>query len=335
MTRRTAPEHDDPPRIATLTLNPALDVHLRVDAPRLGRLNRASTVRYAAAGKGLNVSLALARQGTASTAVLPLGGPIAGAIATLLEAEAIDVRRVPIGGETRVNTKVVDAGGALSELNAPGAPLGGHELDACLSAFEAALAPGGVAVLGGSLPPGVPDDVYAELTRRLTRRGVLVVVDASGAALSSALAAAPALVKPNRDEAEALLGEPLRTLADAARAAARLAERGVPRVVISLGADGAAFHSAAPDDAGTVVIVPPEVEVGNPAGAGDALVAGVVVGLTQGWRLERLARFATALAAARAAGDGTRFPDRAAVEALQGQVEIVAAEAWSRPLRSR
>ncbi len=287
--------------------------------PQLGELNRAQDVSFEASGKGLNVSRALAQLGYASTAIAPLGGAFGAMIAAELEherkqliqnrEEAFELQVVPTPHNTRCNTKIIDQHGTLSEFNASGAALTKDVWQACQTRLEAALsntsptslttAPSTAItkylVLSGSLPPGLSANTYATLVTTWQARGVRVIVDASGEALTAAFEAQPWLLKPNEDEIYTLLGERVTSLEQAASAARNLQARGIPQVIVTLGKLGAAFALG-----DTCVIVPaPKVKAVTPVGAGDTLLAAVLVSLYESQDVSTLARYAVAAAAVR------------------------------------
>jgi len=253
--------------IVTVTPNPSIDRTLEIDRLERGALIRAKRSTAEAAGKGVNVSCALAAQGVPTVAVLPLAEDSATTYLRLL-ADATPISAVPIAGSIRTNVSVVEADGTLTKLNEPGPPLSSNEVGAILATANAVL--GASWIVGcGSLPPGAPVDFYARLAARasLERR---VAVDTSSEALGAAVCAGVALVKPNHEELEALVGRPLATIGDVAAAAIELLARGCQAVLVSLGPDGALFvdangasHAEAPID-----------DVANTVGAGDALLAG-------------------------------------------------------------
>jgi 1-phosphofructokinase len=129
-------------------------------------------------------------------------------------------------------------------------------------------------VASGSLPPGAPADVYADLVRGLAGSGIRVAVDTSGPALEAVLAAGPTLVKPNRDELAEVSGQPLTTIADVVEAASRLRDRGAGAVLASLGREGAVLV----DEDGAIHGSTPEVLPLSSVGAGDAMLAGFLAG---------------------------------------------------------
>ena len=134
------------------------------------------------------------------------------------------------------------------------------------------------AVLSGSLPPGVPDDVYASLTAQFAEHGVRVAVDTSGAALLAAVDAGPDLIKPNRQELAAAVGTPLNSIGEVVAAAEKLCSRGVKAVLASLGADGTVLV----DGSGAVFGTAEAIEPVSTVGAGDALLAGFLAAGGQG-----------------------------------------------------
>ncbi len=172
-------------------------------------------------------------------------------------------------------------------------------------------------MLSGSVPPGLSQNVYAEIVRALGERQV--ILDTSGEGLRRALAAAPRVIKPNVEELAELMGKPLGSPAAILDAGRELIRRhGIGTVVVSMGREGALFVEA--DTA--LWARPPQVEVVSTVGAGDAMVAGIVVGKLRGFALADTARLATAFAAAAIARPGHSLPEPAAVDALQGQVTL-------------
>jgi 1-phosphofructokinase len=267
--------------IVTLTLNPSVDRTVEVETLARGEVMRALRVRVDPGGKGINVSRALAAQGLATCAVITCGGAEGEHLLALLRGAGVDVVPVPIAGSIRSNITVVEPDGTTTKFNEPGAPLTADEQSAVFSAVKAALAsvPRALTsetwlVASGSLPPGAPVSLYADLIREVASSGTRVVVDTSGPALEEVLAAGPTLVKPNRDELAAVTGRSLATIDDVVEAANLLRERGAGSVLASLGADGAVLVDADGAIHGTTPAAVPMSSVG----AGDAMVAGFLAG---------------------------------------------------------
>ena len=307
--------------IVTVTPNPSIDRTIQIDRLDRGRMIRARAATSEAAGKGLNVSLALATEGVDTSAVLPLAADSATMYLRLL-ADAVPITAVPIKGATRVNVSLVEPDGTVTKVNEPGPQLGPDDVEAIL-AGASAVAGSGWLVGCGSLPPGAPVDFYARLVA-LGSEARRIAVDTSGAALGAAVCAGSALIKPNTAELEELVGRPLATIGDAIAAARELIERGAHAVLVSLGPDGAllvdartASHAEASID-----------DVVNTVGAGDALLAGF---LAAGGRSDALGN-AIAWSVAAIRSPGTRM--RPVTAADRGAVIVHARIDSSRRLRS-
>jgi 1-phosphofructokinase len=309
--------------IVTLTLNPSLDRAIEVEALERGAVIRAASASLDPGGKGVNVSRALLGNGIASTAVVPCGGDEGEQLVRLLRAEGVEVHAVPIAGPTRSNITIAEPDGTVTKINEPGAPLEPQELDALAAAVLAAAGPSDWAVVCGSLPPGVPVDVYARLCHRLDEAGIRVAVDSSGPALVSAVAAGPALVKPNREELAEAAGRPIASLGDAVDAAKELRTLGAGAVLASLGADGAVLVEA---DAVTVGEAP-VASSRSSVGAGDALLAGF---LAAGGRGAGALAEALAWGAAAVCLPGSRMPTAAHIR--RDIVHVHAESDFTRPL---
>jgi 1-phosphofructokinase family hexose kinase len=158
----------------------------------------------------------------------------------------------------------------------------------------------------------VPADIYGELIAAANRAGVPAILDADGDALARALPARPALIKPNRAEAERLLGRRLGNRAELVKAARELLAGGARTVVISSGGEGAVLASAQ----GTWWATPPVIEPGSTVGAGDSMVAGLALALARGMAPDEALRLATAAGTATASLAGTQVCDAAGVAAL-------------------
>lgn len=285
--------------ILTVTLNAALDITYRVPRLQPHTTNRITEVSERPGGKGLNVARVLAALGHRTVATGFAGGGTGEALRALLAETEVTDALVPVGGATRRTVAVVDAAtGDTTQLNEPGPVVSPAEWDTFLDTYRELLGEARAVALCGSLPPGVPVDVYARLTRAARSAGVPVLLDTSGEPLRRGLAARPDLAKPNADELAALTGstEPLRAARDARR-------RGAHAVAASLGPDGMLAVTAD----GTWQAAPPRRIAGNPTGAGDSAVAGLLSGLVEGlpWpdRLTRAVALSAATVRAPAAGE--------------------------------
>jgi 1-phosphofructokinase len=306
-------------QIITVTLNPAIDQTLSIPGFAAGQVNRVAESRSDAGGKGVNVASCLADLGLEVVATGFLGTENAALFESLFERKRIVDRFVRIAGSTRVGLKIVDGQTRqTTDINFPGLSPQNQDVAELRERIASLATPGGWFVLSGSLPPGVPDGIYATLIDAIHAKGARVVLDTSGTALRQALAGGPDVLKPNVDELSELVGRALGTPGAVLEAARSLLDGGVRRVVVSMGSSGAVFV-----DAGEALLArPPQVTVRSTVGAGDAMVAGIVAAALDDLPLEDVARTATACGALAVTRIGAGIEDLAELRSLQGEVEI-------------
>ncbi len=305
--------------IVTVTLNPAVDQTLQVPGLQLGHVNKAHGLRFDAGGKGVNVACVLADLGHACAVTGLLGEDNAKIFENQFAARRIADHFIRTPGATRINVKLNDPQtGNTTDINMTASAPAGDAL-LLLRATIAALSAGAarVFVLAGSLPPGVPADYYAMLTRDLKAAGKTVVVDTSGAPFAASLAAAPDLVKPNRHELEDWLGKTLPDLDAVIEGARALRAAGPANVIVSMGGEGALLLT----DQGCWHARPPKVNVVSTVGAGDSMVAGWISATLQGLAPDQVLRLATASAAARVSHPDGQL-HRAGLEKLAATVAL-------------
>ncbi len=257
--------------ITTVTLNPSFDLTFEVETLGTGTVVRASSERLEAAGKGVNVTRALAANGVPTRAVAALDPATAARYTELLDVDGVlDV--IPVSGVLRTNVAVVTPAGVVTKVNGPGPRHSPETVSMIRSAIRTYLDTSSWLVLSGSLPPGCPAETYGEIIAEAREFDCAVALDADADALRHGVAAGPSLVKPNLAELEDLHGDTITTLGDAHVACAALVASGVGTVLCSLGPDGAlavtptrVLHAASA----------PAV-VGSTVGAGDALLAGFI-----------------------------------------------------------
>lgn len=316
-------------RVLTVTLNPALDQTVQLDALKPGGVHRARSARIDAAGKGVNVAACLADWGLPCAATGVLGASNAAVFEAMFAARRIEDRFLRRPGDTRTNVKLIDVqANQTTDINLPGLSVDTAALAGIGRVLAAHSAPGHLAVLAGSLPSGLPEDSYVELLTEIARRGGRALLDTSGAPLSAVLGAQrdamPYAIKPNVHELEAWAGRALVGREELIGAARALQARGIALVVVSLGEGGALFLRAGK----AVHARPPRVNVNSTVGAGDAMVAGIAVALLGAADLETTARLATGFAAARLDGAGASplSPQRVRELAAGTDVELWACE---------
>lgn len=278
--------------LTCLCANPCVDRVLDAEGPGFCGTNRVLSKRVFAGGKGVNAAMEAARMGARAQCVLPLHPSDRALFEQALAACGAQMRMVERESRARENLKLRMQGG-VTELNERGERLTQSEADALLSRLEACAHGSAYAALCGSIPPGCGEDFYARCIARIG--SARCVLDASGEALKRGVAARPFLVKPNADELSACAGLPVHTTEEALFASQRLLAMGAQNVLASMGARGALLVTRACAYFAPAV----DVRVQTTVGAGDAMLAGMLVFLARGSDLPSAFVAAVAAAAAR------------------------------------
>lgn len=306
-------------KIATVTLNPAIDWTVAILDFKAGQVNRVEREQSDAGGKGVNVASVLADYGFTLAVTGFLGAENSPIFEQLFARKKIEDRFVRIAGRTRVGIKIVDeANRETTDLNFPGQAPTEADVAQLFRIVEELTGDCQWFVLAGSVPAGLTPHIYGELVKLIKSKGRTVALDTSGEALRQALPAAPTLVKPNIDELQELVGQRLETQAAVIQAARSWLARGMQTVVVSMGAAGAIFVEA--DE--VVLAQPPQVIVKSTVGAGDAMVSGTVAGKMQGFSLADCARLATAFSTSAVSQVGSGLPSPEIIENFKNQVTI-------------
>lgn len=305
--------------VTTLTLTPAVDVTLAVPSLVPGTLHRVPRLLEDPGGKGINVSKALQAFGVPTLATGFLGGSRGRWIETRLAEMQVPHDFVQIDAESRMNVKVSEEEGRLTEFNTPSPSGTPGDWRALETRLGDAVAPQWIA-LCGRLPDGMDPKWYQNAIAQAKSRGVRTLLDSSGDGFRYGIMAGPDIAKPNRAELAQWIGHPLTTVQQVASAAHALVEEGVGTVVVSLGPEGLLAVS---QQAAYQVTVP-EVEALSSVGAGDTLVAGVFYGIYHGYAFPRSLQFAAAAGTAAVSTPGTQQPMLEDVTALLPQIQVAA-----------
>ena len=302
----------DGPEIVTLTLNPALDVFTEVDRMEPGPKLRCSASLMHPGGGGINVARAVHRLGGTSHAVFAAGGGLGAELVELMALEEVPHTPVPIDGWTRQSVTVAErSGGARFRLVFPGPSLTPSERARCIDVAVDRASAAGELVASGSLPPGAPTDLYAQLARRAARAGIRLLLDSAGPPCEAALEVGVHLVRCNQREARRLAGDD--SAADLEALAEELVRRGAAHLVLMARAhEGATLTGSF----GTFRARPPDVPQASPVGAGDSQLAAVALGLAQGWPPGTALQYGVAAAAAAQLTTGTELCRRHDAERL-------------------
>lgn len=308
------------PDIVTLTINPAVDIFVNVSHVEPTAKLRCSAPKRDPGGGGINVARVVHRLGGDVTAIYPTGGAIGKLLHRLLEREGIDSIVTPSHVETRENfTAFEEESGLQYRFVLPGSPLHPPEWEAVLDKLSDLPQKPRVVVASGSVPPGVPEDIYAEVTRRARKLGAKVVIDTSGPALTAALEAGVTLVKPNQNELSEFVGKPLESDADRIAACrALIADGRTEMVALTLGDQGAMLVT----QERALRAEPMRIEVVSTVGAGDSFLGGLVAALARHKDIDEAFRLAVAAGSAAVMSQGTELGSEDDVRKLAPRVVI-------------
>jgi 1-phosphofructokinase len=306
-------------KIATVTLNPAIDQTVSIPNFQAGSVNRVTQSQSCAGGKGVNVASFLADYGCSVAATGFLGEHNIRIFEKLFTRKHIDDRFVRIAGSTRIGIKISDeVNQETTDINFPGQTPAEKDLESLFRIVKELTAECEWFVLAGSIPAGVPDNIYAELVTLIKSKNRKVALDTSGEGFRKALSMKPSLIKPNNHELEEFTGKQLATQDDVIEAAQNLLNQGIESVVVSMGADGALFL----ENDEKILAVPPNVSVVSTVGAGDAMVSGTVAGKILQKPLAECARLATAFSLSAVSQVELGLPDQEKFESFKQQVVI-------------
>src|SRR5258708_2275704 len=241
MNKSAAHSHRLAPAFFCVSLNPAIDTRLILNGFLPGRVNRVAEVYRLPGGKAAHVAMALKGLGAIPTWVGFSGGATGNELLAGLRLLEIETMAVSTGQSSRVNLEILDTQGEVTEILEPGGTITQSEWSefqqVCAGAFQL-VADKKIAVISGSLPPGVPTEACAALVSSAQSANCLAFVDSSGLPLSKALTAGPDLVKINRGEAEVVTQVAIRDPNSSAQAARKLLDLGANSAVVSLGDRG-------------------------------------------------------------------------------------------------
>jgi 1-phosphofructokinase family hexose kinase len=300
----------------TVTVNPAID--RTVFADRLVFEDRAYilSTTEAAGGRGLNASAVLHSYGARTLAILPVGGEAGPRLEGHLAKSGYPYEAVPVMGQTRTNLAITDEQGLTVKLNEPGHPLTEEEQARLLAAVSKHLPGAAWLLICGSLPPGVPAQLYRDMLKEAHGHGVKTLLDTDGEVLQHGLEEGPTVVTPNQQEAARLLNKALITRQHYRNAAQRILEMGAESVLLSVGSRGA----IAARDGEVFEVTPPSVRAVCPIGAGDAFNAAFVWAMSQNKNFAEAARWAVAAGTASAEQPGLQFANLEQTGKLYEQV---------------
>ena len=285
--------------LVCISANPAIDRKLRLEKIAVGEVNRVLSAQPFPGGKAAHVAMVAKALGLDVMWVGFLGGAAGEQCESGLTEFGVPLTVIRTKSETRANLELISADGRITEILEPGGIVTEGEVERLLATCRDLFSesePGTQVAISGSLPPGAPSDLYAELIRLAHVYDCRTLLDTSGDALREALGAAPDLVKPNRHEAADFAGCSIDSATSAVEATQGFFSTGAKSVAISLGADGMVWQRTASSDA--YVSEPLPLPDCSSVGCGDAALAGFAVAHERGLSDEETLRLATACGSA-------------------------------------
>ncbi len=306
--------------IVSLTPNTTLDLTVFVPQLRTNTTMRATRTFHSMGGKPTDAAWILGRMGVGSLALGLSAGAIGEKVKRMLEELGVTTDFIEAGGETRINTVIMDeSSGEHTTITTASMIVEPAHLSALRERYQAALPSASVVITGGSLPPGMTPAFYADAIALARAQDLPVIFDAAEPNLSAGLAARPSFIKPNEHELSALAGRKLKSDAELYEAGCEIRAQYGTQVVVTMGKDGAL--ALLNDNSYRIPPIP--VEVSSPAGAGDAVLAGLAHALHHNTPLEEGLRLGIAAATAVCLQAGTAAYDVADMARFLPRVELI------------
>jgi len=259
-----------------------------------------------------------------------IGGPAGRTVEILLDEEGVPFSFTPIGQETRTNFIITDTKTLQqTRIDAPGPHISRRELERFYSKVRRIYPRPDLLVVGGSVPPGIPANVYYDIVMEARGYGIRTILDSEGRWLEEGIKAKPYLIKPNIREARELLKMELATEEAIVKAALNFVEMDIEIAVISRGGDGIVVATKEQ----IVRAVPPPVKVRSGVGAGDCTIAGLALKLaSEEEPLVEACRLAVAMGTAAVMTPGAEICHGADVERLVPQIKVseMPTKEWSK-----
>jgi 6-phosphofructokinase 2 len=292
------------PAIVTITFSPCIDRSATVPELIPEKKLRCGPPKLEPGGGGVNVARAIKKLGGDVVAIYPAGGYTGMHFNKLLAAEGIAVVIIETKNETRENIIILDESqNKQYRFGMPGTAMDKKEWEQLLRAVDS-MNDTDFIVASGSLPPGVPDDIFGRIANIAKKKNARLVVDTSGEPLRHAVEEGVYLLKPNLGELARLVNKEHLNEKDIVRYARQVIQRGkAEAIIVSMGAGGALLINASIEKR----VSAPPAERKSTVGAGDSMVAGIVLALSQGKSLETATQYGVACGTAATLNPGTEL----------------------------
>ena len=309
--------------IATVTLNPSLDLNLEVDELKIDDVTRIKNTKLDPGGKGINVSRVVNILGGPTVAYGFIAGREGGQLSLFLAEEGILNSFVALKeGNTRVNVIITERKtGRQTRINAVGPRAEVEDLEtlkARITRLGGGICAVSFMVFAGSIPPGLPTTTYRYLIEEVQELGIKAVLDADGEPLKYGVKAKPFMVKPNTYELQRLVGRELTSEDDVLEAAKEVLDMGVEVVAVTRG--GKRAFLVTKDF--VLACDPPKIEVVSAVGSGDSFIGAFLLALYKGMGYEEAFKWGIAAGAATATVPGTGLLSKETFEKILTRVEV-------------
>lgn len=308
--------------IISVTMNAAIDRTVAVPNLRLGHRHRSVETHTVPGGKGINVARALGLLGRPVVSTGLVGGGNGDRVLKQLGEEGLLTDFIRIAEETRFNLALVDpTTGEQTEVNERGPRVTADELERFIERVEYLAGGARLCVLAGSLPQGIDVEFYARLVEALKSRGLPVLLDSEGEAMSAGMKAGPDMITPNKLEAEELVGHEFESREEMFGVLSELVEMGPSEAAITLPEGCVAIVGDGTEQRILEAVIEP-LEPISTVGSGDAFVAGYIAARYDGGSPEDCLAYGVACGAESTQHLGAGVLDRGRAESLLGSVEV-------------
>ena len=292
------------PSIVTITFNPCVDISSAVDALLPEKKMRCAPLVYEGGGGGINVARGIKKLGGNALAIYLAGGNNGATLQSLLEAESLDTVLIDTGINTRANVTMVDKSSTLQyRFITAGNSIKERSLEQCILALEE-LSDVEYIVVSGSLQTGLPPDIFERLSAIAKQKYAKLIIDIPTDAMKTYPIKGAYLLKPNLNELSMLAGREELQGDEIADVSKIIISRNVcEAVVVSMGPAGALLVTK---DI-TERFITPTVKVKTTVGAGDSMVAGIVMYLAANKNIREAVRFGVACGTAATLNEGTQL----------------------------
>ncbi|NEU05975.1 MULTISPECIES: 1-phosphofructokinase [Clostridium] len=305
--------------ITIITMNPSIDISYFIDDLEIGQVHRCLKYYKTPGGKGINVAKVCNEIGEKVSCIGFLGGVNGNIINNQLKHKKINTNFVKINDNTRQCINIITAKGISTEILESGPTITVRDREKFENVLEAELIKSDILVASGSLPKGLPENYYRNIGEKCKEYNVKFILDTSGKFLEYGLNSKPFFIKPNKKELEQLLKIKINSIEEVINGANIVKSMGAKNVAVSLGEEGMIFVG----DLGNYLVKIPKINITNTVGCGDAVVAGLAVGIENKYPIEDILKLANSCGISNAMYLETGKVDYNMVNKIKKEIDII------------